>query len=93
MLSLYIQDAVQKGESRGCTRLKNMAVRYLEQTIVRSISLLVKNNLKSPPLALLQPRTKERRMVRDRPDLHEGIPWKEELRQEKSLSGEENQPT
>ena len=32
LLSLYIQDTVQKGESRDYIRLKQMAVRYLEQT-------------------------------------------------------------
>ena len=33
LLFLYIHDAVQKGESRDQTRLKNMVVRYLEQEI------------------------------------------------------------
>ena len=31
LLSLYIQDTVQKGEFRDYTRLKKMVVRYLEQ--------------------------------------------------------------
>ena len=31
LLSPYIQDAVQKGEPKNYTRLKNMVVRYLEQ--------------------------------------------------------------
>ena len=39
------------------TRLEKMAVRYLEQkTREKHFSFLVKDNLKSPPLALLQPR-------------------------------------
>ena len=33
LLSLYIEDTVQKGKLRDCTRLKKMAVQYLEQEI------------------------------------------------------------
>ena len=56
LLSVFIQDTVQKCESRYYTRLEVMVVRYVEQKIRRSISLLVKDNLKSPPLAVVQPR-------------------------------------
>ena len=60
LLSLYIRDTVQKSESRDYTRLK----KWLSDTwkkIVRSVSLLVKDNLKKARLlALLQPRANPR---------------------------------
>ena len=59
LVSLYIQDTAQKRESRDCTRFKNVVVPIFGTgKIVRSISLRVKDNLTSPPLALLQPRSK-----------------------------------
>ena len=65
LLSLYIQDTVQKGASRDNTRLQKRVVRYLDQKVVRSISLPVKDYLKSPPLALLLPRARIRAQERE----------------------------
>ena len=69
LLSLYIKDTVQKEESRYYTRLKNMMVRYLEQKIVGNISLLVKDNLKNPSLAMLQPRASRRAKDKETVDI------------------------
>ena len=54
--SLYIQDTVQKGDSRYYTKLRKRLAEIWIRKFVRSISPLVKYNLKSPRLALLQPR-------------------------------------
>ena len=54
LLSLYIQDIVQKGESRlQQTFLCKFAVQHLEQKNSQE-AFLAKDNLKSPPPALLQ---------------------------------------
>ena len=61
LLSLYIQETVQNGESRDYTRLFFNGDPILgTDTIARNMCLLVKDNLKSPPLALLQPRASRR---------------------------------
>ena len=54
LLSLYIQDTVQKRESRDFTKLNKRWFRTSNRKTVNIISLLVKDNLKSPILALLQ---------------------------------------
>ena len=61
LLSLYIQETVQNGESRDYTRLFFNGDPILgTDTFARNICLLVRDNLKSPPLALLQPEDKSK---------------------------------
>ena len=53
LLSLYIQDTAQKGDSPHYSRLKKYGGPIM---FVRSIALLAKDNLRSPLLASMQPR-------------------------------------
>ena len=56
LLSLYIEDTIQKGDSRDYTRLKK---RWWSDAwnrqFVRNVALFVTDNLNSPPLVLVQP--------------------------------------
>ena len=64
---MYIQDKVQRGEARENTRLKKVVVRHQEQTIREKRFSYREDNLKSPPLVLLQGRAslKEKQQTED----------------------------
>ena len=69
LLSPYIQDTVQKGESGDYTRLETMVVHYLEQKSRGKHCFLVKDNLNSPRRALLQQRASLRAKEKETLDI------------------------